>query len=555
MLVNGLPKNTKTPSSFPDSLKAENYIALIPTLLADKGYWEARVDSVTWKANTVNAFVFTGPLYEWDKIETDTSGTQWPVSLTLPPVPVRMTPDSLIRFFNRQLESQGYPFALLTFAELQVTGFRATGLLKVEAGQPYLFRGIDQEGTLQIDEAFLYRYLELEPGTAFDAGNLYEIDARLATLEFAELEQPSEWNMLGDGGRLKIFLKSSKNNNINLIIGAMPQPQPSGKNKMLITGDADFLLRNAFGQGETMHAIWQQLQPQSPRLKLAYNQWYLFKSRYGVDGVFELYKQDSQFLQIHTRLGVPYQLARRQTVKVFVQFQKNIVGETDTQSVKYNRRLPAVADLSIRQLGISWLANRTDHAFNPRAGWFMELSLLGGMKKLIPNATILELKDPDFDFARLYDTVSLNGFTATALLNLEKYTPLGTGLVLKNSLNSGWLQSPQYYRNELFRLGGFHLLRGFDEQSIYARGYAVATTEFRWITGRNSFLFAFTDAGVANYHRAGGAGTDGFLGSGLGMQLEAGTSRIQISLAAGKQSGVPFNLRQTKLHVGFTNRF
>ncbi len=105
--------------------------------------------------------------------------------------------------------------------------------------------------------------------------------------------------------------------------------------------------------------------------------------------------------------------------------------------------------------------------------------------------------DPDFDFNRLYDTVALNAYQFRIKLAAAHYFRLTRASTLKTAVNGGWFQSPSIYRNELFQIGGYRLLRGFDEESIFASRYAVGTVEYRYLLGQNSFMFAFTDLGWA----------------------------------------------------------
>ncbi len=64
-------------------------------------------------------------------------------------------------------------------------------------------------------------------------------------------------------------------------------------------------------------------------------------------------------------------------------------------------------------------------------------------------------------------------------------------------MNAGWYSSPNVFRNELFEIGGYKLLRGFNEESIYANSYEIGTLEYRLLTGINSYLFTFADIGFA----------------------------------------------------------
>ncbi|MEO7444623.1 MAG: BamA/TamA family outer membrane protein, partial [Ferruginibacter sp.] len=122
--------------------------------------------------------------------------------------------------------------------------------------------------------------------------------------------------------------------------------------------------------------------------------------------------------------------------------------------------------------------------------------------------------------------------------------------------SGGYYSSPTIFRNELFQVGGYRLLRGFDEQSIYATKYLVSTLEYRYLISQNSFLFTFVDAGIAsaNYQEVKNKNT--YVGVGLGIRFETKAGLLNLSYAAGKRSDVPFNIRQaSKLHFGYINYF
>jgi hemolysin activation/secretion protein len=98
-------------------------------------------------------------------------------------------------------------------------------------------------------------------------------------------------------------------------------------------------------------------------------------------------------------------------------------------------------------------------------------------------------------------------------------------------------------------------MRGFDEESIYASQYGVSTVEYRYLVGRNSFLFSFVDFGWARNKAASGSVSNSFLGAGLGLALETKAGIFNISFAAGKRNDLDFNLRQSKIHFGFVSFF
>ena len=122
-------------------------------------------------------------------------------------------------------------------------------------------------------------------------------------------------------------------------------------------------------------------------------------------------------------------------------------------------------------------------------------------------------------------------------------------------MQGGWFQSPFTFRNELFQIGGYKLLRGFDEESIYASHYGVTTLEFRYLMNTNSYFFGFVDAGWASNHALSGNPSKRYAGAGLGLTLQTTGGVFTISLAAGKRNDLAYNIRQTKVHLGYISYF
>nr|MCU0404255.1 BamA/TamA family outer membrane protein [Chitinophagaceae bacterium] len=153
------------------------------------------------------------------------------------------------------------------------------------------------------------------------------------------------------------------------------------------------------------------------------------------------------------------------------------------------------------------------------------------------------------------DSLALNTYQIRLKLNAAKYFPLGRATVFKLGLQAGTYESGNYFRNELFQIGGFKLLRGFDEESIFARRYAVLTSELRLLSGKNAYFFGFLDAGYAGYKDIETQFDHTYFGSGLGMVLETKNSLINISWAVGKRNDLPLDFRQSKIHLGLINFF
>jgi hemolysin activation/secretion protein len=117
------------------------------------------------------------------------------------------------------------------------------------------------------------------------------------------------------------------------------------------------------------------------------------------------------------------------------------------------------------------------------------------------------------------------------------------------------LQSGKIFRNELFQIGGYKLLRGFDEESQYLSQFVIGTFEYRYLVGQNSYFFAFTDGGWGRNNSQNIDVHYTYFGTGLGLAFETKAGIFNLAWAVGKRSDLEFNLRQSKIHFGFLSYF
>ena len=237
-----------------------------------------------------------------------------------------------------------------------------------------------------------------------------------------------------------------------------------------------------------------------------------------------------------------------------------IVSNVNTTLILQTRRLPAEADVRLTNIGIEYGFNNTNYIYNPVSGYELLFVSTAGNKRIRPNNQILELtdeSDPTFDFGTLYDTVKTRSYQFRSMLGAAKYFPLGSKMrsTLKTALNGGYIGGSNIYRNEMFQIGGYRLLRGFDEQSQFLSQYAIGTLEYRYLVGENSYFNVFTDGGWGRNASRGFNASHTYIGAGLGMAFETKIGLFNLAWAIGKRNDTELNLRQSKIHFGFVNYF
>ncbi len=543
------------------------YIEKLPVSLQSAGYITASIDQIRYDSSFASLEIYLGQKYIW--ADLDVSGIEpslleavgWRGRVfSNRPMDYSLITTWQERLLNH-LENNGHPFAKVFLDSFRIEGEKVFAALKVNKGPAYKIDSIRIYGNAKISNQYLQRYLDMPAGSLYSKEKLLRITGKIRELTYIEEEQPASLTMLGTGSVLNMYLKQKKSSQINLLVGFLPNNDQLSSKKLLVTGEANILLKNALGAGETLGLNWQQIQVKSPRLNFLYQHPYLFQTSVGFDFSFDMFRKDSTFLNINFQLGAQYALGTHQSGKIFIQRFQTILsqGGINTASILQTKRLPDVADVSSFNVGIDYELNTTDYRLNPRKGNEFRIITAIGAKTLKKNNEILELKDPgdpDFDFESLYDTLKLKTYQFRTRVIAAKYFPLpGQRSTVKTALNGGLFQSGNIFRNELFQIGGYKLLRGFDEESQYLSHFAIATVEYRYLVGQNSYFYVLADGGWGRNSASVNKVNYTYFGTGLGLAFETKAGVFNLAWAIGKRNDTELNLRQSKVHFGFVNYF
>ncbi len=556
------PEPVAIERTFNSLLQLQTFVNSLPKQLSMKGYATASIDSL-WKiGDTTHIQLFYGIKYNWLQLRTigieknvlvksgyvEKDFTNKPLNIA----EVDVMKEKLMSIY----ENEGYPFASIFLDSISIIDDEITAVLRVNKIILYPIDSIKNVGNLKLNKKFIRRYIGISDGSAYNRLKLQDVDRKMLELPFAETIEPSYLDMVGSGAMLRLNVNNKKSSEASAIFGFLPDANNTGK--FQLTGDINFDLKNVFGSGEGLLFKYQALQPKSPRLNLGFDKPYIFNSPYGINFLFDLFKKDSSFLQVNAQVGIQLNLTTYQTGKLFVQLQSTglLQGGFDTSIIKSQKKLPNIIDVSATNVGLFYEYRKTNYRFNPISGTEFTITSVVGIKNIQKNNDIISLKDPGFNYASLYDSVKLKSYQLRVKLLAAHYFKLSKTSTFKAALNAGAYSSPNIFRNEVFQIGGFKLLRGFDEESIYATQYGVATAEFRSLISLNSYLFGFIDAGLTKTKFLNTNANNVFVGSGIGIVYETKAGLLNLSLALGKRNDVPFSLRQaSKIHFGYINYF
>ncbi len=545
---------------YPDSLTARTACHELILNLKKENYLTASLDGFEIIDSQATAKIYLGAQLKWAYLKTKNIPSSFLSKEGFRKGNFEDRPFNLLKINElkdgllEQFENNGYPFAQVLMDSVVVNGGAVTAVLKAETGPLIYFEKLKDFGEVEISQRYLENYLGIEENQPFNRSKVLKIQNRIKELPFLTEEKPLKIDFLFNRAEVKLALKPKKASRFDFVIGVLPNNQEL--NRLLITGHFVGEFQNQFGKGERLFVELEQLRPQSPQMEMEFQYPYFLDSPFGVDMKFHLYKRDTTFLDVNFELGASYLLEGGNYLKVFFNQYSSRLLSVNEANLLQTRQLPAQLDVSRSNLGVEWLWQKLDYRFNPRKGWETKISTAGGLKTIRENSLILGLSDFNFEFESLYDSLQLNSFQGQVNLELARYFPTTSNQTLKLGLKSFYtLSANPILKNEQQRIGGNQLLRGFDEESIFATNMAVATAEYRLLTGQNSYLFSFLDLAWVEDKTTQTNITDTPLGFGAGITFDTSVGIFGMSYALGRQLGNSIDFRAGKIHFGYLSLF
>lgn len=538
-----------------DSAALSAALKNIVSELHSRSYLEASFDSLVIRDSAAVAWLHLGEAYQWAYLK---NGNVEPGYLAQGGFRQKLFQQKPFRYEEiarlrerlvEQAENNGYPFAAVRLDSVGIRGGAVSAMLFMEKGKPVFFDSLNVAGDVKISRAYLRNYLGIRPGGLYSRRKVLKIRDRLRDLPFLKEQKNAAVHFLGDKANVRLYLEKKRASRFDFLLGVLPDNQREGS-RVLITGTFNGELQNPFGLGERMYVAFERLRPQTQRLELAFTYPYVLDLPFGVDLKFNQYKRDSTYTDIIGDFGVQYLFEGGNYLKFFWNTAASNLISVDTNALKQGR-FPSQLDVKTSAFGLEGAWQRLDYRLNPRRGWKLLLKASAGLRKIRPNQAILSIVE------NFYDTLPGSSSRFQLEGGIERYFPLAQRSALKLAIRGGVLLSEKpLYINEQYRIGGNRLLRGFDEESVFATIFNVFTVEYRLLVGQNSYFYGFGDYGYVEDRRAGQ--TDRFgnpLGLGGGMTFETAAGIFGISVAVGKTSDTPLDFRNPKVHLGYVSVF
>jgi len=545
--------------NFTDIISRDNEMKSLLGKLFKNGFLEATFQNFTHDSIHLKVSLQVGKQWQWASLE---NGNVDEVILSRIGFRERLYdkkpfhPDQVQQLMEAILEyceNNGYPFASVKLDSISESDEHLAAKIFLQKNKLITIDSISIKGDVKIAKAYLANYLGFRFPSIYREDLIRKMTTKIRELPFCSESRSPQIIFNGDHAVITLFLQKKNASRFDLVLGVLPNANSSGK--LLITGDGQLNLVNPFGRGESVFLNFSQLQSRTTQAELRADYPYILNLPFGADGNFSLYKNDTLYITVIEQIGVKYLFTGVNYFKFFFQNSATSILSFDSTQIITSKQLPSYLDLRTKYYGLEYKFEQLDYRFNPKRGWNFLVSGQAGSRKVKENAGIVQLSDSSVNFASLYDSVGTKETQYIFKGEIDKYFQLSSRSVIQASYHGAAIFSNKIFQNELFRIGGFHLLRGFNEQSVYASQYHIGTIEYHYLLGQNSYFYLFFDGAYVVNESLSHSTNDTPIGFGAGINFETRAGIFGVNYALGQQQNNPIQLRNAKIHFGYVNYF
>jgi translocation and assembly module TamA len=420
------------------------------------------------------------------------------------------------------LESNGNTFVEVSLKNLITVEVGFEAKLSINNLKNRSIDNIVVKGYSKFPKSFIKHYLNLQKGTIFNSNKITQISDAINSLTFVSEIKPPEILFTKDSTSIYLYLQKNKSNVFDGLIGF----STNEKGKLEFNGHFDLALNNAFNGGESIAVKWKSNGEDQKLFSLKLETPFIFNSNITPEMSFDIYKQDTTFLNTKASIDLKYILNPQTIVAAKYQSENsNDLTTTDSQS--------SIREFKNNFYGVSFEKNIFGTKRDYQNKFFFRLDAIWGNRTLISES--LKTDQSKYELTTYYNW-SLNQKNSIFIQN-----------------HSALLISDELFTNELFRIGGTNSIRGFNEQSIFTSSHTILNLEYRYHLYNSSYLFSITDFAYINNDLL---NNDTQLYSfGIGYEYKLKNGVINLSYALGKETDIPIDIDNSRFHIKFFQFF
>lgn len=497
-----------------DSLSAVKFL----DSLAENNYYLTKITNVKKNDNSTKIAFNKGKNFNEAQIKIS---DQIVKDLHLKPDFFTKNLDSLKRKINEDYRNQGFAFNRV---KTKFIGFEKDipkVELSVNLNQQRKIDGFVIKGYDKVPKRFTKNLEKEFGGKTYGDKNILKINQNLQNHPFVLLERLPQTLFTKDSTKVFLFLQKKKSNTFDGMIGFGNDKN----NKFNFNGSINFNLKNVFNGFESIALFWQRNPQHGQNFDLQVDVPYLMRSNFGTRLQMNIYRQDSTFANLNLKPSLYFQFSPKQKIGLRGNFE---FSSTLQENYAQN------GDFSKKGFGIFY--EFIEPTEEPLFIYKTKISAEGSLLKANYQKTGKKSNQNQYIiFAERNFNVKGNHY-----LNIKAES---------STLDS----NTDFTTNELFRIGGYSSLRGFNEQSIYTNSYAFGGAEYRYLVSNQAFFDVFGQLAKVKNFALNTTSKLYSLGLGFNFFLPIGLMTFQIS--NGTQFGNTVQFQDTKIHWGIVSRF
>jgi hypothetical protein len=515
--------------------------------LNSQGFLNARKDSITIDNSQYRVYIFKGQPFFF-QLTAGNLGETVIRQLNLGNafsgnyIPY-MEYEKIIRKILQYYSNTGYPFARISNRDINIHDNNIYATLDLQLLEFITFDEIKIDGDINLSRHFLENYLGIKNGAPYSEVAVTRAGEKIKDLDFVVLERPAELSFSQQQAKLVLPLKKRQSNRFDGIVGFVSSDDPQVV--LQLTGSLDLHLVNSLGFGEFFNLAWQGIGQGTQILNLKGGYPYPLGMPVRFDGQFSLHKQDTTWIRIMQRPNFEFLPSAFFSIGVFIHLEQNnllAVSQYREQSSP-----PGNLDFRTRLYGLSFGYRTPGYDTDLiQKGLKAFMSLSAGQRTIIENNNL-----PQF----FYDDLELRQTQWVLSFVLEKRWRLANNITLGLESDNFFNPGVDLLENQLSRVGGFRSVKGFDELSLLASSFSFGNAEIRFFTSEKTYFSGFINGGWYERKVRAGYFNDFPVGFGGGLNLETQAGIFAIYAAMGKQRDIPFQVRNSKIHIGYTSIF
>ena len=444
--------------------------------------------------------------------------------------------DADLRALRTAYRDAGYPLAEVRVASIEPKGLQAaTVRIAIDEGPQIWLKAVEVTGAERTNPDYVARAAGLTyeaPLRDFDpdAVRQHVQDTGL----FRQVDRPA-MQIDADGGTTLTFALEERPPGVfDLVLGLLPDGGEEGGTSFVGSGRLE--LENVFGGGREADLALDRRPGRSSTVDVRLRDPFVLGQALDAEVAFAGEQRDSSYSARTYRGSLGYEVRPDWQLRGTV---RRAVTRPGPQGQALQEGEQRVARSQSWLGGVGLRIDQTDRRRAPRQGLRADVLVEQGRQQRARRIVI------DADTVRTQETTQQTRIEGT----LRTFWPIGTRQTVVIGAEAQALLSSTYDNSDLFRLGGYKSLRGYDEDRFAGRAVGRGLAEYRLFVDRSSFVFVFAEiGGVDRPMIEGRTGERSWHPSaGLGTELSTGLGRVNISYAMNPNDGGPADGR---VHVG-----